>query len=105
MALALKAEVEIFHVEKSVDQLKTEVNDTETVVAIEEVLKDVPHYYKNVESDQVVRVIEEEIININADLLIMVPQKYGFLESLIHRSKTRLMASNNNVPLLSIPLI
>jgi len=53
----------------------------------------------------VLKVIEEEVIHMNADLLIMVPQKYGFLESIIHRSKTRVMASNNNVPLLSIPIL
>ncbi len=105
LALALGAEVEIFHVAKMIAQLNSDNNGLETVSAIEEALKDVPHYYKYVESDSVVRVIEEEIVKVQADLLIMVPQKYGFLESLIHRSKTRVMASNNNVPLLSIPLI
>jgi nucleotide-binding universal stress UspA family protein len=105
LALALDAEIEVFHVAKRIDQLKDEAIEAETVTIIEEMLKDVPHYYKNVESDKVVKVIEEEIVNINADLLIMVPQKYGFLESLIHRSKTRVMASNNSVPLLSIPIL
>ncbi|MEJ5963019.1 universal stress protein [Pedobacter immunditicola] len=104
LAVALGAEIEVFHVAKHVEQLIGEINATDATPMIAEVLKDVPHYFKNVESDKVVKVIEEEVINMNADLLIMVPQKYGFLESIIHRSKTRVMASNNKVPLLSIPI-
>lgn len=105
LAVALDATVEIFHVAKRIDAIDSEFKTVEAASVLEEVLKEVPHYYKNVESDKVVKVIEGEVLNIKADLLIMVPQKHGFLESIIHRSKTRIMASNNNVPLLSIPIV
>ena len=105
LAIALDAEITVFHVAKQIEQLKGEITATDATPMIAEVLKDVPHYFKNVASDNVLKVIEEEVIHMNADLLIMVPQKYGFLESIIHRSKTRVMASNNNVPLLSIPIL
>ena len=104
LAVALDAEIAVFHVAKQREQLKGEITAADSTALIAEVWKDVPHYFKKVESDQVVKVIEEEVIDMKADLLIMVPQKYGFLESIIHRSKTRVMASNNKVPLLSIPI-
>jgi hypothetical protein len=34
----------------------------------------------------------------------MMPNKYGFWGSLIHRSKTRIMASGSEIPLMSLPL-
>lgn len=96
------AEIEILQIHKHLDQLPTDhVEQTET---IDEALNGVAHHYKYVESSHVTKVIEDEILKIDPDILIMIPQKYGFLKSLLHRSKTRVMASNNNVPLLSIPM-
>lgn len=47
--------------------------------------------------------IAAEIKEIKADFLVMMPQKRGFWEAVVHRSKTRLMASGLQIPLLSIP--
>lgn len=58
--------------------------------------------YKNVQSDSVINAIKDEVKQMNADLLIMTPHRYGFWASLIHRSKTRAMAASSDVPLLSI---
>lgn len=104
VASSLSAEVEVFYVSKRIDNLKAAARERSAMV-IDEVLADVPHYYKNVESGEVIKEIENEINNISADLLIMLPRKYGFLESVLHRSKTRIMASNNSVPMLSIPML
>lgn len=93
------AEVEIFHVSDKVEELKAGHKEN-----IDEVMNGVEYYYKNVESTQIVNAIRDEVVDIKADLLIMVPYKYGFWSSLIHKSKTRMMASGINVPLLSIPL-
>lgn len=104
VATSLQAEVEVFYVAKRIDKLKAEAKEKSQTV-IDQVLGDVPHYFKDVESGEVIKEIAKEVQAINADLLIMLPRKYGFLESVLHRSKTRIMASNNNVPLLSIPLV
>lgn len=72
---------------------------------VEEITKKldgVQYIYKEVQSDSVIKAIETEANDINADLIIMTPHKYGFWESIIHRSKTRMMASNGKTPLLSI---
>ncbi len=104
MALILGAEVEIFYVNEKLRALEAESIALSSTNSFDEALEGVPHYFKNVESGLVIEEIGKEIRNINADLLIMVPNKYGFWNALIHRSKTRIMASNNEVPLLSIPL-
>ncbi|SPW34593.1 Uncharacterised protein [Elizabethkingia miricola] len=75
---------------------------TERKLNMDNGLAGVSHYYKNVLSDNVVAAIKDEIVDTQADLLVMVPHKYGFWESVIHRSKTSIMASGNNIPLLSI---
>lgn len=105
LALKLNAEVEIFRVEESVQKLQeSTAGSIKTSDEYEDGLEGVPHYYRNVESNVVVKEIEEEIKRIGADLLIMVPHQYGFWQSLIHRSKTRMMASRCEIPLLSIPV-
>lgn len=102
-AALLNAEIEVFYVAKKAQELRDQKGEMAGAAAISEAFGDVPHFYKSVEPGPVIREIEKEVINFEADLLIMVPHKYGFLESIIHRSKTRIMASNNSVPLLSIP--
>ncbi|HEY0175411.1 MAG TPA: universal stress protein, partial [Pedobacter sp.] len=64
---------------------------------------DMTYSFKDVQSGAVIQAIKKEIIAAEAELLIMVPGKYGFWSSLLHRSKTNMMASGLNVPLLSVP--
>ncbi|MNX96122.1 hypothetical protein D3C86_1284240 [compost metagenome] len=61
------------------------------------------YIYKTVRSNAVINEIEKEIKRYQADILVMVPKKYGFWDSLVHKSKTRIMASGLDVPLLSFP--
>ncbi|MFV0572463.1 MAG: universal stress protein, partial [Xanthomarina gelatinilytica] len=71
---------------------------------IKEGLSGIRYYFRNVASIQIIDAIHTEVKQMEADLLIMVPYKYGFWDSLVHRSKTRVMASESSVPLLSLPL-
>lgn len=71
---------------------------------IDESMTGVTYYYHDVASDDVISAIKEEIIMQKADLLIMVPYQYGFWSSLVHKSKTRIMAAGNSIPLLSLHL-
>lgn len=102
-ARAAAAEVEVFHVQKELRSID-ENSWQSTTDNIDSGLKGVPHTYKNIESDKVIDEIQKEIKRIDADLLVMVPQRYGFWKSIVHRSKTRVMASHTEVPLLSIPI-
>ncbi|WP_373057520.1 universal stress protein [Zunongwangia sp. H14] len=92
------SKIEIFHVQKLMKRR------CESAL-IEEEFTDVVHHYREVESNEIIKEIEKEIKRLPADLLIMVPQKYNFWESLLHRSKTRIMASGAAIPVLSLPLL
>src|SRR5690606_14237730 len=71
IASAMKAEVQIFHVQNTVNLLKANGSLQDEADKIEEALAGVTHYYKDVASGAVVKEIENEIQNFNADLLIM----------------------------------
>lgn len=101
IAQKLESEVTVFYVENEIQSLQSKAK---ALVAIEDELEGVVHFYKNIKSNTVIASIEKEVVNAKADLLVMTPKKYGFWESLIHRSKTRMMASGLHIPLLSIPL-
>lgn len=98
-AFSMNAEVEVFSVHRELKKIKEE-----HMVRIDETLKDVDYAYKNVVSNEVIKEIEKEIQNFDADVLIMIPHKYSFWGSLVHQSKTRIMVSKSEIPLLSIAL-
>ena len=89
--------------EKFIESINEELK-IETPSILNKELEDVTHFYKNVKSNSVIESIESEIKKSNSDLLVMMPKKYGFWESIVHKSKTRVMASGQNIPLLSIPI-
>jgi len=57
-----------------------------------------------VHSASIIGQIKKDIHDFGSELLIMVPEKRGFWDSLLHRSKTRIMAVGLDIPLLSLPL-
>ena len=97
------AEIEFFSVDEKLDDLKEEQHRILMNSNIEKEFEDVKYLYKTVRSNAVINEIKKEIKNYEADLLIMVPQKYGFWDSLVHRSKTRILATGLDIPLLSFP--
>jgi hypothetical protein len=99
IAAEIGASVEIFNV---ANVIKTPADNHRK--DIDESMTGVPYYYHDVASDDVISAIKEEIIVQKADLLIMVPYQYGFWSSLVHKSKTRIMAAGNSIPLLSLHL-
>ena len=65
-------------------------------------LEEVSYFYKSVQSEAVIEEIKTEMLEYKPDMLIMIPYEYGFWSSLIHKSKTRMMSSGLDIPLLSI---
>ncbi|KOS05735.1 hypothetical protein AM493_06550 [Flavobacterium akiainvivens] len=100
----LGAEIEVFHASRKTDHNFDEQDEINILHSVEQGLHGTNYSYKNVESDKVIEAIKSEISRINADLLIMIPYRYGFWGSFVHRSKTRIMISNSEIPLLSLPL-
>jgi nucleotide-binding universal stress UspA family protein len=104
MAIALKAEVEVFFVAEKTGlpgAARAGSGDSEVIVAA---LEGIAYSYKEIRSDAVITEIRQEILAAEADLLVMVPKEYGFWSSVVHRSKTRAMASGLTIPLLAMPV-
>jgi nucleotide-binding universal stress UspA family protein len=104
LALKLKSEIEVFFVDGKNKNLKAEGSGLLATDVINNGLSGITYCYKNVQSDSVIKEIKREIIEFRAELLVMAPEEYGFWTSLVHRSKTRMMAAGLQIPLLSIPL-
>ncbi|PKF75198.1 universal stress protein [Chryseobacterium sp. PMSZPI] len=99
---AFNSEIEVFNVSEKIRDFTEVIHDADLNSGYD--LNDIKYNFKMIQSVEVVKAIEEEVKLTNSDLLTMVPQKYNFLESLFHRSKTAIMAYKNKIPLLSIPL-
>lgn len=96
-------EIELFNVDQTIAELKgrkdAAVSDSEIKMEFE----DEKYIYKTVRSNAVIKEIEKEIRYYKADILVMAERRYGFWDSLVHRSKTRIMAAGLDIPLISFP--
>jgi nucleotide-binding universal stress UspA family protein len=104
MALITHAEVEVLLINETVADLKRVGLDATVLNPIDDGFEGIVYYFKYVKSDSIIEGIATEVKNAKADLLIMVPEQHGFWGSLVHQSKTRIMASGMNIPLYSIPV-
>lgn len=82
--------------------MNNKISELKSNAEILKPLEEVSYYYKNVQSEAVIDEIRNEMLEYKPDVLIMVPYEYGFWSSLIHKSKTRIMSSGLDIPLLSI---
>lgn len=94
----INAKVEVFHVDSDI-----KTDNTKTPSDLLELAEKGLIEFKVVKGLHILKNIREEIKAIGADILVMVPQKYKFWDSILHVSKTGVMASNGKVPLLSVP--
>lgn len=104
VAKRMGAQVEVFHVERHLENMKGMDEKYFLELTHDRQLPGIVYLYKGVLSNDVVSEIAKEVTVFGADILIMSPKKYGFWESIVHKSKTRLMAAGLQVPLLSIPI-
>ena len=104
IALEFGTKVEVFHVRDWIEQKSANDISGENETLVRNSFAGIDYTYKDVDSEEIITAIKDELLYIEADLLIMVPNRYGFWDSLVHRSKTRLMASGLEVPMLSLPL-
>lgn len=97
----LESKIEIFHVSEKVKEVNANKSDIMAIIEADKEFDTI--MYKDMVSSEVIQSIKEEILLLKADLLIMFPHNYDFWNSLIHRSKTNMMLSNIDIPLLAIP--
>jgi nucleotide-binding universal stress UspA family protein len=97
------AEIQVCHVQKSRQPTINQVSAKGFSFNTKAILGDAEHSYKEINDNNVLKGIENLIENWQADLLVMVPHKYGFWESIWHKSKTIQMAKRTRIPLLTLP--
>jgi len=98
----VKQYAQLFNAQVEVLYVGDTIKSIEKNAELKDSFNDIDYVYKNVQASSVVKAIQQEAEDINADLLIMTPHKYGFWSSILHRSKTRAVASNGKIPLISI---
>lgn len=104
VAKAFGSELQVFHVYKNETIVAAEQELKESfLVEIESAMSNLDHTYHNLKAKNFIEGLKKGIKDFNADILVMSPHKYGFWSSLIHKSKTREMILNSEIPLLSIP--
>lgn len=99
----MELDIEVFSVNTAINKLISQDLSMQAQNIFKEEFQKVKYLYKSVRSNDVISEIEKEIKRYSADILVMMPKQYGFWDSMVHRSKTRLMASGLEIPLLSIP--
>lgn len=104
-AEALKARVQVLHVEKVREPLAVPKQTKEqNLPDMENILAGIPHTYRDLTDEHILDGIERGVRESNADLLVMIPKHTGFWNMIFNRSKTRKMAKKTHVPLLALPL-
>jgi nucleotide-binding universal stress UspA family protein len=85
---------------------KQEVSDIDETIAglrMETKLRDVEHIYHFPEKKDLVEGINEFVLSNKADMVAMVPHRYGLLEGLFHKSISKRVAFHTQVPMLALP--
>ena len=104
---ALKDLVSAYNAELDVLHVLTDNNDAKKdealEVKMESILQGVNHAYKYIQNTNVGEGIKEGLDAYPAELLVMIPHKIGFFESLLKGSQTSQMTIKTRVPLLVIP--
>lgn len=104
LATAFGAELQIFHVSKT--PADTEIEEEMKAAVVERIENSVSTLkltYQDKKAKDIIEGIKAGINDFKADILVMSPYRYGFWRSLFHNSKTREMALQSTVPLLSLP--
>ncbi|WP_207532215.1 universal stress protein [Desertivirga arenae] len=104
LATAFESELQILHICKNqVESDEEFITRTATLELLENSISTLNHTYKDIEAKSIIAGLEKGICDFKADLLVMSPHKYGFWNSLFHKSKTLEMAFKTRIPLLAIP--
>lgn len=69
---------------------------------VEGALRETRHSYHFIESDDIATTVSQFAKSKKADMIVTMPGKHGFLNSLLHEGNTRRIAFHTSLPLLAI---
>jgi len=102
IALLFDSKILIVSIWKEENQIPTTTQASEAL-KIEKILKEVPHSFHSVISDNVADAIDEFTNTHSVDLLAMMPQKHSFLQLIFNKSITRSLVFHTQIPILTLP--
>ncbi|HEX8331121.1 MAG TPA: universal stress protein [Segetibacter sp.] len=84
----------------NIDHNKDHANDLQEAFGLDNALKDYAPEYHHVDKKDFAEAVNEFVANNEVDMIITIPKKYGFFESIFKRSHTKQLAYHTHVPLL-----
>ena len=84
----------------NIDHNKDHENDLQEAFNLDTTLKDYNPEYHHVDKKDFAEAVNEFVANNKVDMIITIPKKYGFFESIFKRSHTKQLAYHTHVPLL-----
>jgi len=77
-------------------------NTQSEINQLDSLFENINHSFHFIENENVEDAIDDYVEKENMDMLIMIPRKYSFFESLFHKSKTKEMLFHSHVPILAL---
>ncbi len=104
----LKEFVNIFNSHVYILNVINNLNDTPTIseavtgIKLDRTLSDINHSYHYINNADVVDGINDFIAKQKMDMVVMIPRKHSFFKNMFNEQKTKKVAFNLNIPLLTI---
>lgn len=99
-----KAKLFVFNVEEEVDEYGVTYpsNVLGESYAVHTLLQDLAPEYHFTKNTNYMKAIDEFVLEHHIDLIITIPQKHGFIESLFTSSHTKKLAFHSHIPLMVV---
>ncbi|TKK69380.1 universal stress protein [Ilyomonas limi] len=95
---ATNAHLHVLHVDANAETQE----HLQQAAILKNLLHDVAADYHTIQHDNFKETVDLFAAQHNIDLIIAIPKKYGFFQSLFHHSYTKLLAFHSHIPLLLI---
>lgn len=96
-----KAQLFIVNVVKEVKKLPS-VKKAANGVGIEHLLEGIDHSFLFIENEDMVAGINQFVADNKIDMIVFIPKKHSFFNSIFHESNTKRMAFHSTIPLLAL---
>jgi nucleotide-binding universal stress UspA family protein len=104
LALLFGSEILIFNVVEDQEKLPS-FDHALQGLKIENILRGAAHSYHfaNKDNHDISEIIDDFLVQQKADMLVTIPKRLDFINSLFHKSLTKEMVCHSKIPLLALP--
>jgi len=95
-----KAQLDILHVETGAGNTEESINDEKKILS--SLFNNYYPQYHLIKGENFTETINRFAIENNADLIVVIPKKHGFFESIFKRSHTKALVFHSHIPIMTI---